>query len=227
VPALAAAAGIRLADPGAEQLAPRAVADELRRAWPRFAAGCAAAGPTLFVIEDMHWSGHQLREMIDVIVTQSVGPLLLVTTARGEASSSPDLAVIALRALGADQSRRLLAHLGRDLDPVLAERILGRAEGNPFFLEELVLHQADRGGGAPPDTIAAVLAARVDSLPPAQKRVLQHASVVGRVFGGSRSCGRWVPARSTLNYPGSSGPVSSPDARRRYPARSNTDSGTS
>ncbi len=77
-------------------------------------------------------------------------------------------------------------------------RILERAEGNPFFLEEIIRKLIDEGriirdgtgGGLPsdigeiaiPDTVQGVLAARIDLLEPKQKRVLQGAAVVGRVF---------------------------------------------
>ena len=76
-------------------------------------------------------------------------------------------------------------------------RILDRAEGNPFFLEEIVRHLIDLGrivrgataGGRRraddvelPDTVHGVLAARIDLLRPASKRVLQAAAVVGRMF---------------------------------------------
>ena len=59
------------------------------------------------------------------------------------------------------------------------------AEGNPFFAEEIAL-DLDRHGDALPDTVRALLAARIDALPAAEKAVLQHAAVVGRRF--------WAPA---------------------------------
>src|SRR4030095_9958795 len=78
------------------------------------------------------------------------------------------------------------------------ERILERAEGNPFFLEEIVRHLIDEGVIVRegrrwravstmaevqiPDTVQAVLAARIDLLDPVEKRALQRAAVVGRVF---------------------------------------------
>ncbi|HET9555557.1 MAG TPA: hypothetical protein VFS70_00340, partial [Actinomycetota bacterium] len=64
----------------------------------------------------------------------------------------------------------------------LGEEVLARAEGNPLFLEELVLHLEGPGMGALPDSLQALLAARIDALPTADKRVLQRAAVVGRVF---------------------------------------------
>ena len=85
-----------------------------------------------------------------------------------------------------------------DLADALRVRILERAEGNPFFLEEilrrliderLIVHEDGRWRAVAgiddvemPDTVQGVLAARIDLLRPAEKRVLQAAAVVGRVF---------------------------------------------
>jgi predicted ATPase len=62
--------------------------------------------------------------------------------------------------------------------------MLARAEGNPFFLEEIVRAREFRATGpaAIPDTVQAALAARIDLLPVDEKRALQAASVVGRLF---------------------------------------------
>jgi predicted ATPase len=66
----------------------------------------------------------------------------------------------------------------------LAQAIVAKAEGNPFFLEELartVVEQGDRRLPlAVPDTIHALLAARIDRLPPAEKRLLQAAAIIGK-----------------------------------------------
>ena len=64
----------------------------------------------------------------------------------------------------------------------LRATVVARAEGNPYFLEETVRHLADAGSSAIPDSIQAVLVARIEALPLAERRVLQEAAVVGRVF---------------------------------------------
>jgi tetratricopeptide (TPR) repeat protein len=190
--ALAATAGISLPGSPLDRLEPRKVGDELARAWPRFATACAAAGPALLVIEDLHWAGDQLLQMLELAVVRASGPLVVLATARPElaeaypgfGASGEGFASISLRPLGADHSRALvdgLAPAGR-LDARLREEILARAEGNPLFLEELVLHLANAGASRLPDTLHSVLAARIDSLPDLDKRVLQEASVVGRTF---------------------------------------------
>src|SRR5439155_12985475 len=62
------------------------------------------------------------------------------------------------------------------------EAIVERAEGNPFFVEELVAALAERGDFQLPDSVQALLAARIDLLPPVEKGSLQAAAVIGRIF---------------------------------------------
>jgi hypothetical protein len=210
--ALAATCGVSLPDSPLDRLEPKAVADELARAWPRFASACASTGPALLVVEDLHWAGQELLETLELTVARSTGPLLVVATARPElAEVSPSFgrqagegfASIALRPLADGYSRRFLDSLtpaGR-LAEGLSEEVLARAEGNPLFLEELVLHLAGGGVGALPDGLQALLAARIDALPTADKRVLQQAAVVAGLLegpgraGARRGAGRHRPAQ--------------------------------
>jgi hypothetical protein len=190
--ALAVTAGIGLPGSPLDRVEPKALADELARAWPRFATACAAAGPALFVVEDLHWADDRLLEMLELLVARSSGPLLVVATARPElAETRPGFgagvegtASISLRPLPERHSRRLLdglAAAGR-LPEALRGEVLARAEGNPLFLEELVLHLEGEAAGALPDTLQSLLAARIDTLSVPEKQVLQQAAVVGRVF---------------------------------------------
>jgi DNA-binding SARP family transcriptional activator/class 3 adenylate cyclase len=190
--ALAATAAIPLPDNPLDDAAPRDVAEELARAWPRFATAIAAGGPLILVVEDLHWAGRPLLDMLVRLAARSAGPVVVLTTARpepgpgaGSAEVSAETSTIALRSLTAPASRELLANHPRaaGLDKDARAGILARAEGNPYFLDQLVVHVAD--GAFPeglPDTLHALLAARVDALPPAEKHLLQAAAVVGRVF---------------------------------------------
>jgi class 3 adenylate cyclase/tetratricopeptide (TPR) repeat protein len=208
VHALAMTAGLPLSDNPLEQLDPEAVAAELARAWPAFLSAVARIGPTVVVLEDVHWAGDQLMTMVDRLITRSSGPLLLVATARPEFTEEArglvlnreEVSTVALRPLTDEQSATLIANLldAADFPDQLRAEILGKAEGNPFFVEEMLRrlidegvlvhddegwHATDRAGAvALPDSVHAVLAARIDALPPAEKRVLQEASVIGRVF---------------------------------------------
>ena len=77
-----------------------------------------------------------------------------------------------------------LAPAGNDLDPWLRERVQVTAGGNPLFVEEMLALISESGGGelAIPATIAALLAARLDQLPAAERTVLECASVEGQSF---------------------------------------------
>jgi DNA-binding SARP family transcriptional activator len=190
--ALAATCGVNLPGSPLDRLEPKAVATELASAWPRFATACASAGPALLVVEDLHWAGAELLETLELTVARATGPLLVLATARPElAETQPGFggqageafASISLRPLADVHSRELLASLtsAARLPAGRGEEVLARAEGNPLFLEELVLHLAG-APGALPDSLQALLAARIDALETADKRVLQQAAVVGRVF---------------------------------------------
>ncbi|HEU4423438.1 MAG TPA: AAA family ATPase, partial [Pilimelia sp.] len=201
--ALAATAAIPMPSSPLEEAPPRAVADALAQAWPRFATAAASNGPLIMVVEDLHWAGRPLLDMLVRLVARSSGPVVVLATARPEflelhpgfGAASADVSMISLRSLTDRSSRDLLASLPRAsaLDARRHEEILARAEGNPYFLEQLVAHVADGGSGVLPDTLHALLAARVDALPVPEKRLLQAAAVVGRVF--------WVqPLRDRLGY---------------------------
>jgi class 3 adenylate cyclase len=206
--ALATTAEIALPGNPLDRVEPRAVADELARAWPRFATALAAQRPTVIVIEDLHWAGDPLVEMLDRLIARSEGPLLVLATARPEfAESQPGFPAvrqgatsISLQSLDESQASELVGGLlhATELPGKLGREIVRRAEGNPFFLEEIVLRLIDTGVLVQegdrwrtddsaarigiPDTVHGVLAARIDALPPDEKAVLQEASVIGRRF---------------------------------------------
>ena len=204
---LAATAGIAVAGGRLSQMAPQAVAEELAWAWPRFASS-QATELAVWVVEDLHWAGDQLLEMLERIIARSTGALLVIGTARpdlveshpGFGGGSENFSTLALRPLSEKHSQELLEGLLTiaDLPPATAAEILRRAEGNPFFLEEIVrrlieegalVHDGTRWRGTSksvstplPDSLLALLSARIDSIPQNEKRVLQEAAVVGKVF---------------------------------------------
>jgi class 3 adenylate cyclase/tetratricopeptide (TPR) repeat protein len=206
--ALATTAGIEIAGNPLDRSRPGSVVAELARRWPQFLSAMTSRNATIVVIEDLHWASDQVVEMLEHLLIRSTGALLLVATARPEfAEAHPtfvagrgDAATLSLRALGRAHGIALLSGLLRDqtLPPALRDQILDTAEGNPLFLEEIVTRlieartlEARDGGwsvadGAAalelPDTINALLAARIDALPDDERRAVREASVVGRVF---------------------------------------------
>jgi class 3 adenylate cyclase len=206
--AVAMTAGIALPGSTLASLEPEAVADELGRAWPRFMSALAGSGLAIVIIEDLHWAGEALVKMLERIVARSAGALLLVATARPEfaekhahfGGGSDDFSTITLRALSDRQTEELVDSLLRvaELPGEIRAAILARAEGNPLFVEEIIQRLIEAGGlvrdghrwvatqsasQAPlPETLHALLAARIDALDPREKRVLQEAAIVGKVF---------------------------------------------
>jgi DNA-binding SARP family transcriptional activator/tetratricopeptide (TPR) repeat protein len=189
--ALAMTAGIAMRENPLERLAPASVADELALAWPAFLGGLAGQAPAIVVIEDLHWAEPPLLDMVERLATRSTGPLLLIVTARPELaearrgwSTRPGVSQVALEPLAETASRELVSELLPFAEAGMRERMLAIAEGNPFFAEELARHvsanPADPAGI--PHTVRAVLAARIDGLPDAEKQVLRDAAVVGRTF---------------------------------------------
>jgi class 3 adenylate cyclase/tetratricopeptide (TPR) repeat protein len=206
--ALAATAGIPLPGDPLRSMEPREVADEIARAWPRFAAGLTSRAPAIFVVEDLHWAEDQLLDMLERLLARTDGPLLVIATARPEfaevrpgfVGGREDASSISLRPLTEVQGELLVAGLlsEAELPGGLKRAILATAEGNPLFVEEIVRRLVDEGGlvrvndhwqatesaaaMSIPDTIHGLLAARIDALPTDEKRALQEAAVVGRIF---------------------------------------------
>jgi class 3 adenylate cyclase len=161
------------------------------RAW---AEQLAAAQPLVLVFEDVHWGEEPLLELIEHLATAvREQPLLLLCLARPElldvrptwGGGRVRATTLELEALQPEESAELVAALADELDlPVDLDRVLAKSEGNPLFVEETVRMLAEHGGGAEriPDTLQALIAARIDRLPAAQRLALQRASVMGRIF---------------------------------------------
>jgi DNA-binding SARP family transcriptional activator len=179
VAALASTLG--LTPPDSPVIDPRELHRELVGAWRALLAALARRGPVVVVVEDLHWADATTLDIVDELAERLDGPIFFLCTAR----TRPDRGggTMPLDPLSDEESARLAAYLpGVDeLPDDVRREILERAGGNPFFLEELVLHLIE-GGATIPDTVHAVILARLDLLTPAERRVAQRAAVVGRVF---------------------------------------------
>jgi class 3 adenylate cyclase/tetratricopeptide (TPR) repeat protein len=141
-------------------------------------------------IEDLHWLDPTSEEFLARLAEDLPGAcmLLLLTYRSGYRPPWLDKSYatqVAVRPLSLHESRSLVDAVLRrsDVSAELTAAILERAEGNPFFLEELARAVEDRvtgGDSAVPDTVHAVLVARIDRLPDEHKRLLQTAAVLGR-----------------------------------------------
>jgi len=153
--------------------------------------------PLLLVLEDVHWAEGTLLELVEYLTDWTRdSPLLVLCLARPElyeerpswAAGRSNAATIALEPLAEQEAHALVDNLvsGAPLPAEVRNRVVAAAEGNPLFLEQLLamLGEEERSQDAIslPTTIRAVLAARLDRLGPAERAVLESASVAGREF---------------------------------------------
>jgi class 3 adenylate cyclase len=148
--------------------------------------------PLVCVLDDLHWAEDTLLDLVEHVADLSRdAPLLLLCMARPEllerrrswGGGKWNATTVLLEPLDAAETEQLLSELG-EVPPELHERIVQVAEGNPLFLEEMLALVRDSGGAEVevPPTIQALLAARLDQLDPAERVVLEHGSVEGRIF---------------------------------------------
>ncbi len=177
-------------------------------AWRRFLEAVAERNPMVLVFEDLHWADEGLLDFVDYVAEWASGvALLIVCTARPEllarrpgwGGGKRNASTVTVSALAPDETAQLLATL---LDQVLLPAeiqtaVLQRTEGNPLFAEEYVRMLQDRGflvhsGGGwrleqreqlpLPESVQGMIAARLDSLLPEDKELVQNAAVLGKVF---------------------------------------------
>src|SRR6476620_3327797 len=170
--------------------------EEAFTAWRRFFEALAEQNPLVLVFEDIQWADDGLLDFIEHLVdwVRDV-PMLILCTARLEllerrpawGGGKVNAATIALSPLTADETATLISALSeRPLLPAETQaELLERAGGNPLYAEQYVRMLAEREPGEElqlPETVQGIIAARLDSLPLEQKRLLQDAAVVGKVF---------------------------------------------
>jgi class 3 adenylate cyclase/tetratricopeptide (TPR) repeat protein len=186
-------------------------------AWRRFLEALAEHGPTVLVVEDLHWADEALLDFLDHLIDWAAdAPLLVVATARPEllvrrpgwGGGKPNAATVSLAPLSEDDTARLVASLlDQALLPAeLQAALLARAGGNPLYAEEYVHMLAERGflrkvagrwrleqaDALPlPETVQGIIAARLDALEPEDKGLLTNAAVLGKVS--------WTGALATLS----------------------------
>ena len=156
------------------------------------AAGCSRHLPErpLLVLEDLHWAPAFL-DLVEHVAELARAPILLLGLARPELLETRPAwaggrlnASSILLARPPDQARVLLAGLAADteLDDDNRSAILAGAAGNPLFLEQLLASALEGGDTTVPDSIHALLAARLDRLPEDERRVAQAAAAYGQTF---------------------------------------------
>ena len=170
--------------------------EEAFSAWRRYLEAIAAQRPTVLVLEDLHWADGALLDFVEHLLDWAPNvPLLVLGTARPElhdvrpgwGGGRRNSATVGLSPLSDEDTARLVgALLERSVLPAETQAaLLERAGGNPLYTEQFVRMHVDRQGSdqvSLPETVQALIAARLDTLAPELKALLQDASVLGKVF---------------------------------------------
>ena len=187
-------------------LPPIAAHEALHGAWTHFLNELTAHQPVVILIEDLHWGEELLLDTLERFLAEVDGPLLLLGTARPELQArrpawcrqQDSVSLVRLEPLGVTEVDQMLSATMHGLPGAVRDLVVDRAEGNPFFVEELlatlidqrVLEPVNDGWKAHdlpnrfpvPDSLQALLAARIDLLDPLEKEALQAGAVIGRSF---------------------------------------------
>jgi class 3 adenylate cyclase/tetratricopeptide (TPR) repeat protein len=183
--------------------------EESFTAWRGFLEAIASQNPFVLVVEDVHWADPAMLAFVRDLADWSSGvPMLVVCTARPElyerepnwGGGTRNHTAISLSPLSPEETAQLIgALLDRAVLPAETQSaLLTRAGGNPLYAEEFIRMLIDRGvlvrRGASwnltadeadisvPENVHALIAARLDTLSPERKALLQDASVIGKVF---------------------------------------------
>jgi DNA-binding NtrC family response regulator/tetratricopeptide (TPR) repeat protein len=148
-------------------------------------------GPLVLAVEDLHWADPSTEEFLAALAESvPMAPILLVVTYRpgyGPPWTTRSYATqIGLQPLPREEARAIVEAVLPEASARVADLILDKAEGNPFFLEELARAARERQGEVEdlqvPNTVEDVLRARLDRLPADDERLLQIGAVIGKDF---------------------------------------------
>ncbi len=173
--------------------------DERFAAWRRYFEGLAEQRPLVLVFEDLHWADDGLLDFVDHLADWAGSvPLLVLGTARPEllerrpgwGGGKLNATTLALTPLADEEAAQIIqAVLEQALLPADTQQaLLERAGGNPLYAEQFARLFVERGTADDmplPETVQGIIAARLDVLEPVEKRLLQDAAVVGKVFWAS------------------------------------------
>ncbi|HEX7836303.1 MAG TPA: AAA family ATPase, partial [Kofleriaceae bacterium] len=193
------------------------MSEQMRRAWLDFLQAETSAQPVLLLLEDLHWSDFGTVRFIDMALRDRPDrPWTLLALARPEVheifprlwAERHNVQEIRLKGLGRKASERLVLQvLGDGVEPETMVRLVQQADGNAFYLEELIRAAAegkaegkDRDTGhLLPGTVLAMVETRLARLPAGARRVLRAASVFGEVCwegGVAALLGRGIATRA-------------------------------
>ena len=191
--------GVRFPDERSVQLRAarqdaRLMGDQIRRACEDFVRAECEAGAVLLVLEDLQWGDLPTLRLVETLL-RNLGelPLLVVACGRPEIRerfpglcSSPAATLLELGKLSRKSCEKLVHEvLGETVSPMVVARLVEQADGNAFFLEELIRVAAEGQTETLPDSVLAMVEARLAALDIHQRRALRAASVFGREFAAA------------------------------------------
>ena len=165
---------------------------QLFSAWRDAIEAASRVAPVVVVFEDLHWSSDSLLDLVEYLMQpRGEAPILLIALTRPElldrrptwGGGRRNHLALSLEPLSDGAVAELVRHLLETESPELVATVVERSEGNPFYAGELVRSAIERGSIEKlPDTVQATVLARLDLLPPGERRALQLGSVFGRSF---------------------------------------------
>ena len=172
--------------------------DQMLRAWEDWLRAECTIRPVLLVLEDFHWGDLPTARFVSSALRNLHDcALMVLALARPDVHerfpelwSDRGVQEIRLGDLSRKACERLVREvLGERTAPVLIQRLVDRAAGNAFYLEELIRAASAGQSEVLPESVIAMVQARLESLEPSARHVLRAASVFGQVFweGGVRA----------------------------------------
>ncbi len=187
--------------PEFDRISPESRKAGLYEAVNEIIANLCRRGPTIICIEDLHWADPSSIELLKSIIFGHQHPALFLCVSRPAFSTfTGKTQEIVLKDLKPEDAQKMVESIlkSKDIPAELKNYVLSKMEGNPFYIEEIVVSLLEtnalvkRNGkwcvdkpilteNIPP-TVQGVISARLDRLEPFTKKILQEASVIGRSF---------------------------------------------
>jgi tetratricopeptide (TPR) repeat protein len=170
---------------------PQVMGDAMRRSWEDWLAAECAAHPVLLLLEDLHWGDLGTVSFVDAALRNLRDqPFMVLALGRPDVQTrfpelwaGRDLQTIRLGPLSKRASEKLVREaLGDAVSDDVVEQLIARADGNAFYLEELIRATAAGRHESLPDSVIGMVQARLDAEGPQARRVLRAASVFGERF---------------------------------------------
>jgi tetratricopeptide (TPR) repeat protein len=171
---------------------PSIMGPQVQRAWLELLRSETSTRAILFVLDDLHWGDQSTVKLIDTALGDSVlkgRPWMVLALARPEVDTlfptlwrNHRLNRLPLGRLGDKDSEKLIRHVLKDVGENKIAEIIRMADGNVFYLEELIRAVGKDSERALPDSLMAMTSARLDVIPDESLSVLCSASVFGERF---------------------------------------------